>query len=209
MSADSSKVDPVTGTPNPEPEADVTETETPGDGTKDTKGDDKDATSKDAQIARLEAAVKKANKEAEKLRHEKAAKDAEAAKANLSETEKLKAEAAELKAKLAEKDSLHRTAQIAHAVEVAAKDHLFHDPEDAMTKSVTDAIEFDEDGKIDRASVKKAVAELAKKKPHLVKDNESAAKDKPKTPGTSITRNGAPRPAMTPTIHRPARGSGI
>lgn len=92
-------------------------------------------------------------------------------KAEMSEVERLQAEIKDIQAKHDEIATRYVEMQMRGAVEREAAKLGFHDPSDAYLMLDFDGLELDDDG----TSVKgadKAVAELAKAKPHLLKQFE-------------------------------------
>jgi len=128
-----------------------------------------------AQIAKLEAAVKDANKEAEKRRKrleelEKAETDRQAAQ--LSETEKLQKKLSEAERKAIQLEEEVGRMRLRSAVERAAalptdKHGGFQDPSDAYMLADLAAVTAGEDGTY--KGIQEALETLAKAKPHLVK----------------------------------------
>jgi hypothetical protein len=149
-----------------------------------------------AELERTRDALKKANKEAAERRkkldaYEKA--EADRKTAELSETDRLKAERDDLSKSLTTAQADIRSERAAHAVELVALALDFHDPDDAMRPEVLAAVEFDEDGRVDRTSVEKALKALAKAKPHLVA--QSDGQDRRNHDGTPPRRTGnTPKP---------------
>lgn len=125
--------------------------------------------SPDAELERLRAALKKANREARDYRLKaKSFEEAEEARqqAELSELEKAQkiAEKAQAAAKQAA-DELRAT-RLQHAVEMAATARGFHDSADALALADLSGVEIDDAGTV--TGVESALDALAKSKPHLV-----------------------------------------
>lgn len=179
----------------------TTETEKPVE-----KTDDKKPTLDEAlaELEKVRAALKNTNHEsADRRKRLEAleAKEKEAELAKLSEVERLKAERAADATSLATAQAELRAERIARHVELAALAMDFHDPEDAMTPAVLDAIEFDDKGAVKPASVTTALKALAERKPHLIARPDPDLKLKPNgTPAAS--RTAPPRPTITPEVPR-------
>jgi hypothetical protein len=160
------------------------------DGDGDGEGGDKDEKGKPspADEAALKNKIKLADKraaEAERRLRELEDKD----KGALEVAERKLAEATETNAKLA--------AQVkAQALENAflkVNDITWHDPDDALTAATRQKLlegVQDEDGEVDMAKLKTALAKLAKAKPHYVKSKADEEEEQPK---------GGSGPTGTPT----------
>jgi hypothetical protein len=75
----------------------------------------------------------------------------------------------------------------------------WHDPEDALTMADLSDVEIDDDGNVDRKALKAALRDLAKRKPHLVKqskkddeqdeEEEDESKDDQRSSGSKMAGN--------------------
>ena len=145
-----------------------------------------------AELERTRKALKDANREAADRRKKLDAFEAaekKRADAELSEVERLKKDVGERDNSLTAAQQELRTERLSHAVELTALAMDFHDPDDALALLDTSAIEFDDAGRPNRASIKKALEALAKAKPHLVAKADTRSRD-----GSPPGRQGAPRP---------------
>lgn len=128
-----------------------------------------------AQIARLEAAVKDANKEEAKRRKrleelEKAEQERQAAQ--MSETDKLQKKLAELERRAAEMAAENQRIMVRNAIELAAAEMGFHKPAEAYALADLSTVTVDGD---QVKGVKEALEALAKSSPHLLKSQQQAA----------------------------------
>lgn len=147
-----------------------------------------------AELERTRKALKDANKEAADRRKrldalEKAEK--ERSDKDLSESERLKKDLGERDSALTATQQELRNERTANAVELVALALDFHDTEDALRLIDLDAIEYSEDGRPDRKSIKKALEALAKAKPHLVATGDDAQRSRD---GSPPSRGGSRRP---------------
>lgn len=160
-----------------------------GDGGDDDDSDDSDDDDDSdikAELKRTREALKKANKEAKdrRLKLKKLEKaEAERAKAEMSDLEKMQTE---LDAATAERDSLKAgltEVTIRHAFHQAANALGFVDPDDAYDLVDRSEIEFDEET-LEVTGIDKLLKALAKAKPYLL----SATDDDTTTRGTPGSR---------------------
>jgi hypothetical protein len=152
-------------------EEQVSETETEASGGETPTGDGEDMA---AKMARMEAALRKANAEAADRRiklqeFEEAEKKRQ--EAELSETERLKKQLDEAKAERERLLANMQETQMRSAVERAAATMRFHDPADAYALADLSSVTV-EDGKVN--GVDAALKALAKAKPHLVRQEQPA-----------------------------------
>lgn len=193
--------EPIEGEGDPVP-APTTKADPPADTTKGGKADDKLFTQADLdrvvkeRLEREQAKSKAAQEATQKAAEEKALKEQGEWK---SLAEKREAELKERDDKLTAAEQALQQTRLAHAVEVAAKDLNFADPEDAQKLGNFTEVAFDDKGQPDKAAIKKALDALAKAKPHLV------GRQVPR--GTPPNARGAPAPAVDLTKRRPASRS--
>lgn len=130
-----------------------------------------DATQLQAQLAQIQDALKKANREAAERRkklEEFEAAETQRKEAQLSEVEKANKRAEEAAARFEALQSAMRDRAIRHAVEIEASRQGFIDPADAIALADMAAVQYsDDDGKVTGADA--VVKALAKAKPHLVR----------------------------------------
>lgn len=143
--------------------------------------------------ARAEAKIRKANSEAKSLRERLKALEPLAAKARELEDAQ-KTEAERLNDQLAaaqERAEKAVRAAVASKVEALARD--FADPEDAVGSLDLTAY-VDEDGVIDTAAIKDALADLLKRKPHWARPDEGGPRRPApdRTQGSSGNGNRSP-----------------
>ncbi|WP_405941619.1 hypothetical protein [Streptomyces sp. NBC_00207] len=144
--------------------------------------------------ARAEAKIRKANSEAKSLRERLkileplAAKAQELEDAQKTETERL---TDQLTAQRERAEKAVRAA-VASKVEALARD--FADPEDAVGSLDLTAF-VDEDGVIDTAAIKDALADLLKRKPHWARPDEGG----PRRPAPDRTQGSSGNGNRTPS----------
>jgi DNA repair exonuclease SbcCD ATPase subunit len=144
-----------------------------------------------AQISRLEAAVKDANKEAEKRR--KKLDELEAEKktredAQVSEADRLQKKLAEYERQAAQLAEENARVKMQHAIERVAAGMNFHSPDEAYLLADLSGVTLDdESGKY--AGIEDALKKLATERPHLLKSQPRGAQTAPVPP--------TPKPAPT------------
>lgn len=134
-----------------------------------------DMTELRAQLERTKRLLDVANTEAAQRRtklEEFERREQERRDAELSETERLKKQLADAKAAQEQLVAKMAETQVRAAVERAAAQMRFYDPADAYALADLSAVTTGEDGKID--GVDKALKDLAKAKPHLVRTEQPA-----------------------------------
>ena len=110
----------------------------------------------------------------------KARKRAEKENRELEELRKFKRETEEANAEKAEEkatklETALREERLVARLTAEANKQNFIDPEDAILGVDEDLLEFDDDGNVDKDSVKKAVKDLAERKKHLIDSGDSGA----------------------------------
>lgn len=123
-----------------------------------------------AELERLRAALKTANREAQERRqkldaYEKAEQQRQ--ESALSEAEKLQKRIADAEARATAAEERARATLMRSAVQVAAVQMRFHDPADAIALADLSGVEIDGDGNV--VGVEGALKALAKAKPHLLR----------------------------------------
>lgn len=122
------------------------------------------------RLAEAEKALKIANKEAKERREKLEAIDAaekERKDKDLSELDQLRKKFEESERKTQELAQRQRESAIRHAVEMAATQNRFHDPQDAYRQADLSGIEVDDQGQV--SGVDAAIKALVSKKPYLIK----------------------------------------
>jgi len=145
------------------PESDP-EGETGGD------GDEETVAGLQAVLGRVQAALKKANREAASRRKKLDKFEAEEEtrrKADLSELEKAQEDLAAAKAERERLATVMERDRIRYAVEMAAAGLEFQSPADAFNLADLSSVEVTEDGEV--TGVAEALKALAKEKPYLIK----------------------------------------
>lgn len=112
--------------------------------------------------------LREENKQRRLKEKELADKLAEFEKANLSDLEKARTDAEEARAEAVAAKNALRTANLHNQAYVVAAELKFRDPEDAVRFLVLDDVDFDENGRASKASVKKQLAKVAEQKPYLL-----------------------------------------
>lgn len=134
-------------------------------------------------------AVVRRMKAADRRSSELEAADKARVAATQTETERLVAERDELKTYKEAAESNLRNLRIENSF-LLANTHAWVDMEDALRLADLSEVTIDEDGKVDGKALRKALDDLAKRKPHLVK---------PAVPGTTTPPAGASAPEMNGT----------
>lgn len=134
-------------------------------------------------------AVVRRMKAADRRSSELEAADKARVAATQTETERLVAERDELKTYKEAAESNLRNLRIENSF-LLANTHSWVDMEDALRLADLSEVTIDEDGKVDGKALRKALDDLAKRKPHLVK---------PATPSTTTPPAGASAPEMNGT----------
>ena len=168
-----------------------------GDGNGDGgKADDKKLSYDELELRylRTQRALKKANKEAETRRKEldEARGRANGKKPDVNADAGDGGETAQLKKELADAQDKSRKRIVRAAVMIEAARLGFHDPADAFALADLSAVEIDDESD-DVTGVDDALKELAKRKPHLVKAEDSTngnGKHKPTKPDTNAGNKG-------------------
>lgn len=134
-------------------------------------------------------AVVRRMKAADRRSSELEAADKARVAATQTETERLTAERDELKTYKEAAESNLRNLRIENSF-LLANTHSWVDMEDALRLADLSEVTIDEDGKVDGKALRKALDDLAKRKPHLVK---------PATSSTTTPPAGASAPEMNGT----------
>ena len=134
-------------------------------------GDNPQTEDLQAQIASLQAELKRVNAESAERRIKiREIEEAETARkeAEMSEIERAKAQAQKAEDALKEREAQYRQDRIRYAVEMTATQMQFHDPGDAYKLLNLSDVTVGEDGEV--IGAKAALETLAKDKPHLIKN---------------------------------------
>jgi hypothetical protein len=116
----------------------------------------------DKLFQRMQAADRRATASETKVKEQERAK--------MDDLTRAQAELDDTKVKLADAENALKIERL-HNAFLASNNVTWHDPELAMSKIDLEAVQKD-DGTIDAAALKKAIANLAKEKPFLVKSEE-------------------------------------
>lgn len=114
---------------------------------------------------------------------EKAKKDAELAE--LSEVERMTAEMSTQTAKIEQLEALLRQSSLERVVAMEAAKIGFNDPADALSLLDNESVSWDED-EPNTGSIRKALTKLSEDKPYLVASGEGSGDGGPKNPPTPV-----------------------
>lgn len=160
---------------------DTTATVTESTATDATTGSTTDATGTESTTDTVSKeefeAIKKRMQAADRRASELEAKEKERELAGKSESEKLTIERDELKSKVDTLSSELNTLRLQNAFLTANK-HTWADPEDALRLADLSEVEVSAEGKVDMKALTRALDDLAKRKPHLVKVAATEGNDK-------------------------------
>lgn len=188
-----SPVAPLPGDPTPPAGlvADPTSTSTPVDPAAVDPATDPAPLAGTVSREEYEAVVRRM-KAADRRSSELEAADKARVAATQTETERLVAERDELKASREADVAALRELRIQNAF-LSANTHAWVDMEDALRLADLSEVTIDEDGKVDGKALRKALDDLAKRKPHLVKAETSGAT--PPAGASAPALNGTPKGA--------------
>jgi hypothetical protein len=152
-------------TDKPEDQKDDTGEDTTEDDGEDSSGKSGEPVSReefDRLFQRMQAADRRATAAETKVKEQDRAK--------MDDLTRAQAELEEVRGKLGETENALKTERL-HNAFLASNTVTWHDPELAMSKIDLEGVQKD-DGTIDSAALKKAIAALAKEKPFLVKSED-------------------------------------